>query len=105
MGKIRRVGPVFGWYDNFDLQVSTANRRRETRVRAHEFQVNSAGIILIGRAEVGVMNLLTHSPAQSSCTVSYHHPSYYCSTILYQRKVNPPVVSVTSGVTHLCARG
>jgi hypothetical protein len=34
------VGPVFGWFDNFVLQVTTPNGRRDTHVMIHEFQMN-----------------------------------------------------------------
>ena len=37
MGLSHTVGLVFGWYDNFDLSVSTPNGRRETHAMATEF--------------------------------------------------------------------
>ena len=45
MGLSRNVGVIFGWYDNFDLFVSTPNGRRETHAMATEFQLHPAGII------------------------------------------------------------
>ena len=50
MGLSRTVGLVFGWYDNFDLSVSTPNGRRETHAMATEFQIHPAGIIEPGTA-------------------------------------------------------
>ena len=45
MGLTQTVGVIFGWYDNFDLLVSTPNGRRETHAMATEFQMHPAGII------------------------------------------------------------
>ncbi len=45
VGFTQKVGLVFGWYDNFDLLVSTPNGRRETHAMATEFQMHPAGII------------------------------------------------------------
>ena len=45
MGLTQTVGLTFGWYDNFDLLVSTPNGRRETHAMATEFQMHPAGII------------------------------------------------------------
>jgi len=40
MGLTETVGSIFGWYDNFDLLVSTPNGRRETHAMATEFQMH-----------------------------------------------------------------
>ena len=34
IGLMRRVGPIFGWFDNFDLLLCTPNGRRETHAMA-----------------------------------------------------------------------
>ena len=44
MGLTKTAGLIFGWYDNFDLLVSTPNGRRETHAMATEFQMHLAGI-------------------------------------------------------------
>ena len=43
MGLTKTAGLIFGWYDNFDLLVSTPNGRRETHAMATEFQMHLAG--------------------------------------------------------------
>ena len=48
----------FGWFDNFDLLVSTPNGRRETHVMAHEFQMNPNCNLENSSAKLGVMNLV-----------------------------------------------
>ena len=45
MGFTQTVGLVFGWYDNFDLLVSTPNGRRETHAMATEC-MPSVGVTL-----------------------------------------------------------
>ena len=57
-GLIRMVGVIFGWYDNFDLLVSTPNGRRETHAMATEFQMQPAGIIEAGTAHTGITTLI-----------------------------------------------
>ena len=42
-GFTQTVGLVFGWYDNFDVLVSTPNGRRESHALATEFQMLPAG--------------------------------------------------------------
>ena len=58
MGLTRTVGIVFGWYDNFDLLVSTPNGRRETHSMATEFQKHPAGIIEADSAQPGISTLV-----------------------------------------------
>lgn len=57
MGLTRTVGHVFGWYDNFDLLVSTPNGRRETHAMATEFQLHPAGIVEAQSAHHGFNEL------------------------------------------------
>ena len=61
MGLSRTVGLIFGWYDNFDLLVSTPNGRCETHAMAAEFQMHPAGIIETGGANLGFGSLAVPS--------------------------------------------
>jgi len=54
---MRRVGPIFGWFDNFDLLVCTPNGRRETHAMAIEFQQHPSGVLKCGSAKAGLLNL------------------------------------------------
>lgn len=58
MGFTKSAGLVFGWYDNFDLMVSTPNGRRETHAMATEFQVHPAGVIETGTSHSGISTLV-----------------------------------------------
>ena len=106
MGLVRRVGPIFGWFDNLDLLVSTPNGRRDTHVMAHEFQQHPAGIIEKGSAEPGVMNLviprLMRTVACSRSSSRYVQLDHYTGP----KKVNPPSIAMTSGIPYIdvCAR-
>ena len=51
MGLSRRVGSIFGWFDNLDLLVSTPNGRRDTDVMAQGFQQHPSGILETGSAQ------------------------------------------------------
>ena len=106
MGLHSSVGPIFGWFDNFDLLVSTPNGRRETHVMAHEFQMNPNYMLVNSSAKLGVINLvvprLLRSAAQSkeytkSITL-HHYPG--------PKKVNPPAILTTLGIpyTDICNR-
>ena len=44
----KSAGVVLGWYDNFDLMVSTVNGRRETHAMVTEFQMHPFGIVESG---------------------------------------------------------
>ena len=57
IGLMRRVGPIFGWFYNFDLLVCTPNGRRETHAMAIEFQQHPLDIIECGSAKAGLLNL------------------------------------------------
>ena len=59
MELIQTVGLTFGWYDNFDLLVSTPNGRRETRAKATEFQTHPIN----GNKEPGISTLMPHIPS------------------------------------------
>ena len=90
MGLSRRVGPIFGWFDNFDLSVSTPNGRRETHVMAHEFQTNATGIIEKGEVEPGLMNLKIPRLPRSSCDTINNMPAIPLQHYTGPRKMNPP---------------
>ena len=57
IGLMRRVGAIFGWFDNFDLLVCTPNDRRETHAMAIEFQKHPLGVL-----ECGIHNLTIPRP-------------------------------------------
>ena len=61
MGLSRTVRHVFGWYDSFDLSVSTLNKRHEIFAIGTEFQVHPAGIIQPGTWFQGLLPNSTHS--------------------------------------------
>ena len=58
MGFTKSAGVVFGWYDNFDLMVSTPNGRRETHAMATEFQMHPAGIVESGKSQPKLSSLI-----------------------------------------------
>ena len=107
MGLTRRVGPIFGWFDNLDLLVSTPNGRRETHVMAHQFQMNPAGIIEKGSATPGVMNLVIPRIRKTAVKSAPHSPAVPLQHYSGPKKVNPPIVSSTEGILYkdLCVRG
>lgn len=107
MGLFRTVGLVFGWYDNFDLLVSTSNGRRETHTMETEFQFHPAGILEVGQAYPGLRKLeiprLSSKQAKTVGTnrsVQLHYTG--------SKKVTPPLIvaSKTNGIayTDACAR-
>ena len=54
---MRRVGPIFGWFDNVDLSMCTPNGRRQTHAMAVEFQQHPSGVLECGSAKAGLLNL------------------------------------------------
>ena len=54
---MRRVGPIFGWFDNFDLLVCPPSGRRETHAMAIKFQQHPSGVLECGSAKAGLHNL------------------------------------------------
>ena len=99
MGLSRRVGPIFGWFDNLDLLVSTPNGRRDTHVMAQEFQQQPSGILETGSAQHGSMNLVIPCLLQSASRSLKISTSRSVPLQHYTgpKKVNPPVVQTTSG--------
>ena len=108
MGLSRRVGPIFGWFDNLDLLVSTPNGRRDTHVMAHEFQQHPSGILETGSAQPGSMNLVIPRlllSASRSLKISTSR-SVPLQHYTGPKKVNPPVIQTASGIPYsdVCAR-
>ena len=59
MGLDRRVGLIFGWFDNLDLQVCTPNGQQNTHTMVTEFQQSHpAGTLHTGRAHPGESRLV-----------------------------------------------
>ncbi|MCG7883058.1 MAG: hypothetical protein JAY96_15870 [Candidatus Thiodiazotropha endolucinida] len=106
MGLSRTVGLVFGWYDNFDLSVSTPNGRRETHAMATEFQIHPAGIIEPGTAQLpGISTLviprLTSKQYKSSGDTRAIPLMHYTGP----KKVIPPAVQpVSISYTDVCSQ-
>ena len=106
MGLSHTVGLVFGWYDNFDLSVSTPNGRRETHAMATEFQVHPAGIIEPGTAQLpGISTLviprLTAKQYKSVDDTRAIPLMHYTGP----KKVPPPTVKpVSISFTEVCAQ-
>ena len=108
MGLTRTVGIVFGWYDNFDLLVSTPDGRRETHSMATEFQKHPAGIIEADSAQPGISTLvLPRLTLNQAKTVGKNRaiPLMHYSG---PKKVMPPAVpsSKNTGISYaeVCSR-
>ena len=58
MGLESRIGAIFGWMDNLDLQVLTPNGCTDTHAKAREFrQCHPSGIVEIGCARPSTSSL------------------------------------------------
>ena len=110
MGLSKRVGIIFAWFDNLDLQVFTPSGQCSTHVLSHEFQQpHPAGNLEYGHAKPGTSNLtiprLSKIAAQSrtSSSSSGNLPLQHYTGAT---KVNPPAVQVNSGFSYMevCAR-
>ena len=66
IGLMRRVGPIFGWFDNFDLLVCTPNGRRETHAMAIDFQQHPSGVLECGSAKAGLL-MMVHRSEDQAC--------------------------------------
>ena len=96
MGLTPPAGLIFGWYDNYDLLVSTPNGHRETHAMATEFQMHPAGIIN-SRAKPGMSTLVfPRLTAQQAKSVGKNRAS--CTTATLTQK--------NSGISYseACAR-
>ena len=104
---MRRVAPIFGWFDNVDLLVCTPNGRRETHAMAIEFQQHPSDVLECGSAKADLLYLTNprickHEVASLRLGIS--------SPVVMERytgpkKVNPPLVLCRSGppFTDVCA--
>ena len=105
MGLTPNVGLIFGWYDNFDLLVSTPNGRRETHAMATEFQMHPAGIIETGSSQPGISTLTIPrlTPKQVKSVNSRAIPLIHYTGL---KKVLPPAISKNIGISYdeVCAR-
>ena len=54
---MRGVGPIFGWFDNFDLLVCTPNVRRLSHAMAITFQQPPSGLLECASEKAGLLNL------------------------------------------------
>ena len=83
MGLSRRVGPIFGLFDNLDLLVSTPNGRRDTHVMAQEFEQHPSCILETGSGQPGSMNLVSCDPMPTAVcfTISQNQHQQVCSSL------------------------
>ncbi len=104
MGLTQTVGLIFGWYDNFDLLVSTPNGRRETHAMATEFQMHPAGIIN-GSTEPGISTLIF--PRLTSVQAKSVGKNRAIQLVHYTgpKKAKPPAIPTHAGIsyTEVCA--
>ena len=99
MGFTQTDGLVFGWYDNFDLLVSTPNGRRETHAMATEFQIHPAGIIN-GNTQPGISTVIIPrltSKQAKSVGKNRATPLIHCTG---PKKVIPPAVPTANGISY-----
>jgi hypothetical protein len=103
MGLTERVGIIFAWFDNLDLQVFTPNGRRTTHFLAHEFQQpHPAGILEFGRAQPTKSTLIIPRLSKKAAeSKSSNHPHGSIPLLHYtgSTKVNPPPV-YASGISY-----
>ena len=107
IGLERRVGVIFGWMDNLDLQIHTPNGRRNTHVlyaMAHEFQQSHpCGIVEAGCARPSVSSLSIPRLRKADTARSTEAGNSGLVLLHYTGKkhVNPPAVPlVTSGPSY-----
>ena len=108
MGFTRGAGLIFGWYDNFDLLVSTPNGRRETHAMATQFQSHPAGIIEFGSAQPGISTLTIPRLTSKQAKLVGRNRAIPLLHYTGPKKVSPPAASTskTTGIsyTDLCTR-
>lgn len=108
LGLSRTSGIIFGWFDNFDLLVSTPNGRRETHAMATEFQVHPNAITESSNAQPAISDLVI--PRLTSRQVKFLKRDKAIPLLHYSgtKNVKPPTIpsSRTSGLsyTESCAR-
>ena len=86
------VGLVFGWYDNFDLLVSTPNGRRETHAMATEFPMHPAGIIETCNTQHGISTLTFPRLTTKQCKSVGNSTAIPLQHYTGPKKVIPPSV-------------
>ena len=105
MGLTQTVGLTFGWYDNFDLLVSTPNGHRETHAMATEFQMHPIN----GNTQPGISTLIfPRLTSQQAKSVGKNRalPLVHCTG---QKQVKPPAMltyEMRTGIAYadVCAR-
>jgi hypothetical protein len=107
MGLGRNVGIVFGWYDNFDLLVSTPNGRRETHAMSTEFQQHPTGIIETSCCEHEINDFIIPRLSTTQAKLLGKNKAIPLMHYSGPKKVKPPPVSNSSTIgsyTDVCAR-
>ena len=107
MGFTKNVGLVFGWYDNFDLIVSTPNGRRETHAMATEFQMHPAGIIETGSSQPGISTLIMpHLSSEDAKSVGNNRAIPLVHYAGPKKVMPPPIATRMAGpsYTEICAQ-
>ena len=95
---MRKVGPIFGWFDNFDLLVRHA--------MAIEFQQHPSGILKCGSAKAGLLNLtIPRLGKREVASLRLGSKSIVMERYTGPKKMNPPLVVCRSGppFTDVCA--
>ena len=106
IGLMRRVGPMFGWFDNFDLLVCTPNGRRETHAMAIEFQQHPSGVLECGSAKAGLLNLTIPRLCKGEvASLWFGSKSVVMARYTGPKKVNHSLVACRPGppFTDVCA--
>ncbi len=98
MGMSRRVGLIFGWFDNLDMLVSTPNGRRETHAMAIEFQNHPAGIIEMGPAQPCISRLKIPRLSSKQAKQVGKNRSVNLEHYTGPKKVVPPAVEFNQGI-------
>lgn len=90
MGFTKSAGVVFGWYDNFDLMVSTPNGRH---AMATEFQMHPAGIVESARSQPKLSSLIIpRLPSKEAKSVGTNR-SIPLIHYVGPKKMMPPVIA------------
>ena len=105
MGLERRVGVIFGWMDNLDLQIFTPIGRRDKHAMAHEFQQSHpCGIVDMGCARPSVSSLTIPRLRKVDTARSTPEVGYAGLALLHytgKKQVNPPaLLPVISGPSY-----
>ena len=96
VGLSRKVGPLFGWCDNYDLMAFTPNGRREIHRMALQFMCHPSGDFLPGSACSEKTSPLIIPWLQKFAAAKLSLTDIYSVTMLHYngpKKVNPLSVS------------